>query len=530
MILDQQSILDGILKLKEIRQKAINYAGEANQVTLNRSFSGVSGLDQLGGEHGGVVNGGTGSAMTVLRSYVEQVAWLSGALTASYAALVGQNAFVARGLDIADEGGTVGEEGIHFPERPQPRFENFSFSLPVVMPATSLSELAAEFTATKIGDLVDALRMWNSLSEAVGGIAEELHAVAGELGARNRGAVTDAAIDRITDVAHAGETFSANAATMSDSVMKVSNAKQKGNVEVHLALHALGQIPDPVQRAAAEQAFLREFPARYTPDVLTGVPPIRNLMVMNPGADGGGDIALGMGEIAGAGSRSGTAGLHGLSNPGALLDAALPVLQQLAGAGDFGTVQDGVQALHGIGDMETTAASVGTLPGAPALTGGTPAGLGGSGLTTSLPGAPLPLSRAETSTAGSGRGVTVPGGPSATGMFGGTGPLGTLAGRPSPHREGTARLPLGPGANPVVGGGGGTGATGAGVGHGAHNRMAPMMGAPLGGAHAAQQGQGSASRKVRTVTSAVEEDTNMVALLGERRPVVPGVIGAWTRG
>lgn len=56
--------------------------------------------------------------------------------------------------------------------------------------------------------------------------------------------------------------------------------------------------------------------------------------------------------------------------------------------------------------------------------------------------------------------------------------------------------------------------------------MMPMMGAPMAGAAG---GQGKPA-KVKTVTSAVEEDSNIAALLGERGPVVPGVIGAWARG
>lgn len=55
-------------------------------------------------------------------------------------------------------------------------------------------------------------------------------------------------------------------------------------------------------------------------------------------------------------------------------------------------------------------------------------------------------------------------------------------------------------------------------------RGMPMMGAPMAG------GQQSKASKVKTVTSAVEEDDNVASLLGERAAVVPGVIGAWARG
>lgn len=55
--------------------------------------------------------------------------------------------------------------------------------------------------------------------------------------------------------------------------------------------------------------------------------------------------------------------------------------------------------------------------------------------------------------------------------------------------------------------------------------MAPMM--PMGaGAGVGDRRAG----KVKTVTSAVEEEANILALLGDRGSVVPGVIGEWVRG
>ncbi|WP_460490789.1 hypothetical protein [Corynebacterium nasicanis] len=54
--------------------------------------------------------------------------------------------------------------------------------------------------------------------------------------------------------------------------------------------------------------------------------------------------------------------------------------------------------------------------------------------------------------------------------------------------------------------------------------MMPMMGAPMAGQAPGKQA------KVKSVTSAVEEEVNVAALLGERPAVVPGVIGAWARG
>lgn len=119
------------------------------------------------------------------------------------------------------------------------------------------------------------------------------------------------------------------------------------------------------------------------------------------------------------------------------------------------------------------------------------------------------MGRAGAAGASGGRGGSGP-------IIGGAGSGGVLSAVP-----GTGLAPTATTAG-AVGTGASTRTPGTGTGRG----MMPMMGAPMAGG--AQQGK--ASGKVRTVTSAVEEDENLAALLGERAPVVPGVIGAWVRG
>ncbi|MCS5480146.1 hypothetical protein NYP18_10820 [Corynebacterium sp. YIM 101645] len=575
MLIDHDSILAGVDELQAIGSNAMEMATEAGQATLNGSFSGVSGLDQLGGAHGGVINGGAGSAITVLQSYAEQVEWLSGALAASYEALTGQNAFVARGMDIADEGGTVGADGVSFPTRPQPRFENFSFTPPMVLPALSIEQLAADFSSTRIAECVAASRLWHALAAETSSIAQSLDAVADELAGSNRGEVIEAAICRISEVARAGDTFAQNSKTMASSVERLSAIKQDGALQVNYARMALGAIADPVQKTAAEQAFLQSFPATYMPSVATGIPPIRNLMVMDGGADGGGQVALGMNEVAGKGSKHDATGNR---PPGGTLQA-LNSVQQAMGTGDFGTVQSGVNDLAGVtgtpldqvvqaGDIGTTAASTGALPAPPGVGAlGTPSfgtGAGGTFGASPVLGGPVPLggvgnpAATGTTAAGAGRiplsapvggmnpngmsaplgalGTAQPGRPGLPtgniagsgsrvgGPIGGGAPGGRAVGSVGSAGAGTgagvaARPPAGtPTAQSAVGGGGASRSTGMGRG------MMPMMGAPMAG-----QGQ-SKSAKVKTVTSAVEEDENAAALLGAHQPVVPGVIGDWARG
>lgn len=538
--LDHESILGGVNELQSIGKDAIITADQALQNSLNASFSGVSGLDQLGGSHGGVINGGPGSAITVMQSYAEQVEWLSGALAASYEALTGQNAFVTRGMDIADEGGVVGDGGVSFPPRPTPRFESFSFTPPVVMPALSINQLNNDFMATRIGELIQASQMWHKMSADVAGIAGRLQTVASDLSARNRGDVIEAAIGKISEVAQAGETFAANSTTMGNTVQTINVIQQQGAVTVAAAMPVINAIPNPIARAAAERSFLASFPASYNPAVATGVPPIRNLMVMDPAPDGGGEVALGMGSVEGNGRKHDASGLRA---PGAPLEI-LGGLQRAIEAGSFNNVQEGVQQLAGVngagleqavraGDVGTWAAGhapvsmpagIGAL-GGPA-TGGvpTPGPLGAPALATPMPGMPVSLGQSQTTAAGAGTGRT------STGLgggvpLGGVGPIGAgQAARGRGIGTGVGDIAAPPvAAAPVTGAGNGGG--GASRSTGAMGRgMMPMMGAPMG----AQQQQKSA--KVKTVTSAVEEDANVSALLGERQPVVPGVIGAWARG
>ncbi|AGF73098.1 hypothetical protein A605_10490 [Corynebacterium halotolerans YIM 70093 = DSM 44683] len=543
-----------------------------------------------------MLTGGAGSALTVLNSYAEQIDWLGQALGASYRALTGQNAFVERGMEIADEGGVIGDDAVSFPTRPTPRFENFSFTPPMITPALSINQLSADFTATKIAESVLASETWKQLSADISSIAQGLHSVSQGLAGSNGGDVIDAAVEKISEVAQAGETFAQNSAVMGQSVEKLAAIKSQGAHQVNMARVALATIQDPVARAAAEQSFLASFPATFTPSVLTGMPPIRNLMSMEGGAGGGGEVALGMTDVEGTGDKHDASGLRA-PGTGAVTDA-LGALRQAGTAGQFSAVDSRTADLASVGgaapvpeaalrpgEIATSAANAGTsLPNISPLTG---AGVTGSGTglgTGAAPGIPAGVgiggSGTGTGGAGGAGGAATPvvgpmapmgarsplGGTSAAATTG----IGAVPGAPV-GRAAAPGMPVSPVGRGVSGGVAGAG-VGAGVGTGVGGRagvpaagggvpgavpnpgagagassqpaagagprggvagtapagargMMPMMGAPLAGA-----GQQSKSAKVRTVTSTVEEDTNVAALLGDRGPVVPGVIGAWARG
>ncbi|BAU96633.1 hypothetical protein N24_2371 [Corynebacterium suranareeae] len=542
------SLSNAVSKLASEAEAVSSTALVSGKVGYLSAFSTVSGLDQLGTGHSRVINGGVGAANTVLTSYAEQIEWLSAALRASGEALSGQDELFARGMDIADTGGKVVEESVMFPARPTPRFESFVFNPPVVRPSMSLDALCSQFSGTNSGAVLEAQGSWNSMASAISDVSATLSSIAGDLLAENAGDTFEQAAARINEVSAAGATFAANARMMGASVGTLNRIYMGHRMQVFMAATSIKAILDPIKRAAAERAFLASFQATFQADVLTGVPPVSNLMQMKGANGAAGDIALGMGDIAGSGKAWSAAGLTpaGASQlASAVQDAAAQV-----GAGSFATVADQVEGID-IGDMLTAAASAGQN-----LSGG--AGMSASSVS--------PMSQSISGGSGFGSQAGMIGGP-APGMIG-----STNSGRMSPAGSGIKSDSLigarthgasavGGGVAPMMGGAGGVtgvgtagsqskntrqtgpsvgsssqsgagmGMAGAGGGKASTSNFGrgvmPMM--PMGGAGGAGAGQKNTG-KVKSVTSAVEEDRNIAALLGDRGPVVPGVIGDWVRG
>ncbi|AGG67381.1 hypothetical protein [Corynebacterium callunae] len=546
------SVSSAIGKLVEQQQEAISASQLASRGNLLNSFSSVSGLDQLGSSHSAVITSGVGSSQVVLASYAEQIEWLRAALNASVDALSGQDELFARGMDIADTGGRVAEESVLFPQRPTPRFEPFVFNPPVVRPVGSIDRLSSQFSGTNSGAVLEAQGSWNSMASAISDVSASLTSIARQLQEENSGETFEQAAKNIAEVANAGATFAANARVMAASVGTLNRIYTGHRLQVMMAAASIRAIVDPIERAAAEQAFLASFHATFQTDVMSGMPPLNNLMQIT-NADGSADeIALGMDEISGSGQSWSAAGLTpaGLQSIGQAVGAASQV-----GAGSFGTVAENVEGLE-IGDALTSAASTGgfgstsTLPAATSVN----AGLGGGGSTagsalnsmSAIPGAGM---------VGSGTGKHSLGNSTSLGKMNPAGSaLKSESGMGARTQSASA---LGSAMTPMMGGAGLGGSTGTAgksrlqskqtspvVGSSAHGSnalnapgtggvkasqsmgrsMMPMMpmGAPAGG----QKNTG----KVKSVTSAVEEDRNIAALLGDRGPVIPGVIGDWVRG
>ncbi|CAB0519228.1 hypothetical protein CIP100275_01721 [Corynebacterium diphtheriae] len=529
--IDQSILKINVGALGEILDITALGAKSATKTTLDGHYSSISGFDQLGASHGAVIKGGIGSAMKTMQQLTEQVNWLKEALNSSRLAFSSQNNFVSRGMDIADEGGNVGGEEVVFPNRPDVVYEDFSFPQPVVQKASSIDELAAAFASTNDSEVEEAVATWKSLSEMATETSQDLRNVAAEVGEHNHGAVFDKAVERIGEIAANAESFAANASTMANHVGLMSQLKTMRMSDVLSAQQALSKIEDPMERKVLEEEFLSRLQSAIQSDVVQSVPVIRNLVTMrSTGGNSGQSIATGMETIAGNGKFS-HAALSSAS--GATLQPAT-MGQHPDNLGDFAAVNS--RAGQSIDPFSLSTQQAGWTspdfqPSAGGSSGLNPIKAPLTSAHSSMPasagtfGAPASAQRVSTHpSSATGLGVT-PIGPRADAM------AMYPSANSKPHNSGlngTSKIggssiaQLGASPQSGVSRSASFGAAGTQSAHSA--RMSPMMGAPMGAAGSKKRG------KTKSVTSSVEEDNNIAALLGESPAVVPGVIGSWVRG
>lgn len=529
------------------------------------TFSTVSGLDQLGAQHAGVLAGGPGSAASVVRSLMEQVAWLQKALSATVASLDTQNDFVQRAMGVADEGGYVGDMIAPFPMRPLPTLPGFSFAPPAMVPATSVEQLAAQFSATNEAVGLDGVRQWTQLAAMAANVASSLESVAAQVAGSARGVAFDRAVAKITEVAATAATFAANCEVMATSVTQMVGIHQRHLPQVMAAQVQVQATTDPRAKVAAEEAALAQLNAAIAVDLPTGVPPIRSLVAPLPSGLSGGVARTGMGVIPGKG-RPVTAGLGATgvqvqaatstghasggsfdsvaasaqeATPQAMSQVATQQASLAQGSGDFAqaVAQGPVGASQGsFGGTQAASAgmqpSLGSQLGSPSATpmGAQSMGQGAaasnaqsvsasgrnSGSLGSLPGVKASKSSRELS----GASAAMTGALAAGGAALGLGGLGGTTGSGVPGAFGPKAS--GMGASTALSGGvhGGGGASTSSM-RGTTGGVAPMMGMP--------PRQERRNTKVKSVTSTLEKNHNLRELLGEQEPVVPRMIGAWVR-
>ncbi|MCT1462813.1 hypothetical protein [Corynebacterium sanguinis] len=417
-----------------------------------------------------------------------------------------------------------------------PSTNPFVFGRPVAGFVASLPVLHGQFQATDPSRALAEATAWESTAVKVSEVVSRLDAVVAALGPSAETSWVDKAIERVRRIQWAGGQFAAHASAM--GVHAGNLAAVAGAEKATAAAAYASWLAAPVEvKPVVEQAYMAAFPPRLTAGLVPTVPPFNQLLpaldampvapfspeaVVVPAAPAFESRVLPQ-VVKDALVANGFSDVAYATTPQDVL-AAAPAGGAGVGAGGLSPVAGATQAASVATLPPVTAPPAGSTPvvsaghagfGASPL-GVTPGvspllGTGGahSGARGAVPGGRVGGRQGVGSAVGAGAG-------SAVGLIGrGGAGVGTIPpGLTGPGLTGPAvGAPLSPGP--------GTTSTTS-TAHTANRSV--VVGGPMSpSAHAG--GGGSRKRRVRAVTSAVERNGNLRALLGDAPAVLPDVIG-----
>ncbi|AKK11185.1 hypothetical protein [Corynebacterium uterequi] len=548
---------------------ATNSSWSAQSALIGSTYSTASGYDQLGTIHGLSLNTTPGSAETVLRQVADELDALADNLITTRRAYEDQDDLFARILRRADTGDAGTASLGVFTHGGLEQVAGMHHQEVLVTPAASLDQLIAALAASNAGAVAQSLPIWADITLAATNIGEGLIDVSNYIGANNYGETTDAIINRLQRSATASTTIATNATHFETTLAelepaRLANLTAMQALKAELTAMAAGGpeaagVADMIERVAlAHNAVTTQATlSAITPRVLSLTSPVWSSMpsptTSFTSADGAGVGFDGTRFLAPQGlvdAVLGFADAHPEKVAG--VNAISREMARHAGLGDtVGVVSPEVLGTHpstvSVWDppapvtATTTPATTGrgasmTSPGG-VLVNGRSIDAGGLSpaarmLTSGVPRVGGPLTDG---TGVIGRGVTRVRG--ARGAGGGAGraggswasPDGTGRGvgsgrAPSaPYSSGGPRsgygAPAGPGGSSLSGS-----PTPGSTGSPALQSSSPMFGGMGAGAG---RGQGRKKRPPKIMITEVERDANRLALLGEPRKVLPGVIGEW---
>ena len=525
MYLDTQAVSRGADALEAVSQSigGLGIGGDYRPLSI---YSAVSGLDQAGQMHQAISSVSEPEATRGLAQFF-----------ASAAELLHQqvDGFIAVDAGIGDSfRSTAGDvsSAVALSPLERPQSNPFHIIVPVAGRPGNLEVLVSQLAATDFTSMFDISQDWVSTASMLVQALGELPAAMGLLSPSAETEAIHNALANVEFVDVMGRHYAAKSHMLGSHTGGLATLSQATAVEAAAALGAVRSTADPVASKSLEEVFLSTFGPRLTTQLAPTVPTFESLLppmkpgsshIMDDGAAHGGvpeftrealpqvvNKALahsGWGDLTHATTPAEIVEQVGKPNPDMLdliasgatptqvASATAPSLPPVGALG--GALTGGAGASAGAGALTGSAAgAVGGLGGAMPLAGRGAAGLSGG-------------------VGSGGRAGAGAGGSGALGARGGFGtPPGTGGG------AGTGGVGAGsPGASPRTGGAAGA----AGAGGGGYG-VGPAAGAGRGGRNG-QQKRG----RVQAVTSAVEREGNLKALLGEAPEVVPGVIGAWVR-
>ena len=461
----------------------------------------------------------------------------------------------------------------------------FANAAPVAGPQFSLPGLNSQFSSTFPQQASNASTQWMQTSQFLTETVASLDGAKASLGSSATTSWVQAAIERINQIQWAGGTYAGHAEALAGHTANLAAVAQANQINTAVAHGTWLMLPTMEQKIAFERAYL----APFAPNLTTSLVPVNPVFnqLLPPLSDMPGDEykpeAVSVPRtpefektplprvVADALSQRGFNDLARASTPtevieqfdaitpdtlGALSEGATPTqaaavaapsmpptLNPGAGLGAGGTGWPGNGAT-GVGGASTAPLMAGNGAFGPGLASaaqrGAPAGLGAPGAVprggtagawaggVPNPGVGRPL----------GGRLPAPGG--GVGLHGGSFGAGGFPGAVGGGAGKGARTGGVPGTG-VGGGIPGAGVGGPGAGAGGSSRVAGVPGAsgasansnparayPVGGpAGAASRGveRDRKANRVKAVTSAVERDGNLRALLGEAPALLPDVIG-----
>ena len=502
-------------------------------------FSPVSGLDESGVSHGRVSSVSRPEALKALAAHVLDAAVLLEASLDSVVGADGAFSHMVGSIGLANVWGasaSVVDVDMKLAQVENPSTNPFVFGRPVAGFVASLPVLHGQFQATDPSRALSEAAAWESTAVKVSEVVSRLDAVVAALGSSAETSWVDKAIERVRRIQWAGGQFAAHASAM--GVHAGNLAAVAGAEKATAAAAYASWLAAPVEvKPVVEQAYMAAFPPRLTAGLVPTVPPFNQLLpaldampaapfspeaVVVPAAPAFESRVLPQ-VVKDALVANGFSDVAYATTPQDVL-AAAPAGGAGVGAGGLSPVAGATQAASVATLPPVTAAPAGSAPvvsaghagfGASPL-GVTPGvspvlGTGGahSGARGAVPGGRVGGRQGVGSAVGAGAG-------SAVGLIGrGGAGVGTIPpGLTGPGLTGPGvGAPLAPGS---------TTASTATSAHTANRSVA--VGGPMSpSAHAG--GGGSRKRRVRAVTSAVERNGNLRALLGDAPAVLPDVIG-----
>ena len=517
------------------------------------SYSAVSGLDQAGRMHQVISSVSQPEATRGLALFLSNAA---GLLRDQADGFVAVDAGI--GESFRPGGGDV-SGGVRISTPDAPLVNSFSVVTPAAGRPWSLEQLVAQLSATDVASMSGISQNWAATSDSV---TEALSVIPEVVGLLSGSAETEAignAIDHIGLIASSGAQYGINAGVLAGLTAGLVTVSEASSIQAATTLGIVRLAVHPIASHGIEQSYLSGYGPQLTVELVPTVPPFDMLLpplgsVSGGVVDGGGAGALipefkkqalspvvrdalthaGWGDVAHATTPAEIVEQVGKPNPD-LLDLIA------SGATPTQVASATAPSLPPISTLPTGGAGAGAAAGAGALAGGATSavgGLGAAGAGGGLGGA-MPLAgrgaAGLSGGVGSGLGGVGAGGRAGAGA-GGSGALGARGGFSTPPGAGAGAGTGGVGPAPGNGAGAGTGGVGAGS-PGASPRTGGASGSTGGGygvGPAAGAGRGGRNGqqkrgRVQAVTSAVEREGNLKALLGEAPEVVPGVIGAWVR-